>query len=222
MRGGPFAGTWKMNPAKTKFKTGAAPKEQTVTIAESGSDLNVKVAGIAADGSKIAYGYTIPSAGGTGKMAEPSTYEGISGKRMGPNEREVTYMKGGKTVYTTHSKVAADGNSCPLQSQGAECGRSDDRRQCPLRQAEIKQRKAIEQGRSGSDEASRLAEPRDFSRAVQSMEATRDEAASSEGNLHGPTDQFHQAGARFRPLPALSIYGRGWLSPCLSRRHAIS
>lgn len=114
----PFAGTWKMNPAKTKFKTGAAPKEQTVTIAESGSDLNVKVAGIAADGSKIAYGYTIPSAGGTGKMAEPSTYEGISGKRMGPNEREVTYMKGGKTVYTTHSKVAADGNSLSVTAKG--------------------------------------------------------------------------------------------------------
>jgi hypothetical protein len=29
----PFVGAWKLNPAKSKFKTGVAPKEQTVTIA---------------------------------------------------------------------------------------------------------------------------------------------------------------------------------------------
>jgi hypothetical protein len=40
----PFAVTWKMNPTKTKYKVGTAPKEQTVTITEAGSDLNVKVA----------------------------------------------------------------------------------------------------------------------------------------------------------------------------------
>jgi len=28
----PFVGTWKMNSTKSKFKTGAAPKEQTVII----------------------------------------------------------------------------------------------------------------------------------------------------------------------------------------------
>ena len=46
----PFVGTWKMNPAKTKYKAGTAPKEQTVTITEAGTDLNVSVAGTAADG----------------------------------------------------------------------------------------------------------------------------------------------------------------------------
>ena len=50
----PFVGTWKMNPAKTKYKAGTAPKEQTVTITEAGSDLNVKVAGTAADGASTA------------------------------------------------------------------------------------------------------------------------------------------------------------------------
>jgi len=42
----PFVGTWKMNPAKRRsIRPGTAPKQQTVTIAEAGSDLSVKVAG---------------------------------------------------------------------------------------------------------------------------------------------------------------------------------
>ena len=114
----PFVGTWKMNPAKTKYKVGTAPKEQTVTITEAGSDLNVSVAGTAADGSKIAVSYTIPSAGGTGKIVESSSYDGISGKRMGPNERVMSYMKGGKAVYTAHSKLSSDGNSLSVSSKG--------------------------------------------------------------------------------------------------------
>ena|SRR5580658_7121282 len=113
----PYVGTWKMNLAKTKYKVGTAPKEQTLTITEPGSDTNVAVAGTASDGSKIAVSYTIPTAGGPGKI-ESSAYDGISSKRIGPNEREVMYMKGGKTVYTAHSKVSADGNSLSVHSKG--------------------------------------------------------------------------------------------------------
>src|SRR5438067_12065649 len=39
----PFVGTWKLNTSKTKFKTGSAPKDQTVTIMESGGDLDIAV-----------------------------------------------------------------------------------------------------------------------------------------------------------------------------------
>ena len=113
----PFVGTWKMNPAKSKFKVGAAPKEQTVTIGESGGDLTVNVMGTAADGSAIAFSYTAPSAGGVGKI-NSAAYEGIAGKRMGPKEREMGYMKGGKEIYTTHSKISADGKSLTVTSKG--------------------------------------------------------------------------------------------------------
>lgn len=114
----PFSGTWKMNPAKSKFKSGTPPKEQTVTIMEMGSDLHVKVSGTAADGSKIAVEYTVPAAGGAGKVIEGGSYDGITSKRLGPNEREVSYMKGGKAVYTTHSKLGADGKSLAVSAKG--------------------------------------------------------------------------------------------------------
>jgi len=74
----PFAGTWKLNSAKTKYKTGTAPKEQTVTITEAGTDLDVTLSGTAADGSAIMSHYTVPAQGGDGKIVQ-STYEAVSG-----------------------------------------------------------------------------------------------------------------------------------------------
>ena len=41
--------------------------------------------------------YTVPVQGGEGKIIQ-SPYEAVSGKRIGPNEREVLYSKGGKVV----------------------------------------------------------------------------------------------------------------------------
>ena len=64
----PFAATWKFNPAKSKFKSGKAAKEQTVVITESASDMDVKITGISAEGAPISTHYTIPLAGGKGRM----------------------------------------------------------------------------------------------------------------------------------------------------------
>jgi hypothetical protein len=115
----PFAGTWKLNSAKTKYKTGTAPKEQTATIAEAGSDLDVTISGTAADGSAIMSHYTVAAQGGDGKIIQ-SPYEAVSGKRIGPNEREVRYSKGGKVVLTTHSKISADGKTLTVNLKGTD------------------------------------------------------------------------------------------------------
>jgi hypothetical protein len=114
----PFVGTWIMNPAKSKFKTGAPPKEQTVTVAESGGDLDIAVKGTAADGTPISIHYTIPSGGGSGKVIEASSYDAISGKRENANERETTYSKDGKALYTTHAKLAKNGKVLTVHSKG--------------------------------------------------------------------------------------------------------
>jgi hypothetical protein len=114
----PFVGTWKLNSAKTKYKEGTAPKEQSVTITESGKDLIIKVAGVAGNGSPIALSYSVPATGGEGKLIEGTGYDGIAGKRHGANERETLYKKGGKTVYTTHAKITDDGNTLAVTTKG--------------------------------------------------------------------------------------------------------
>ena len=113
----PFVGTWKVNPAKSKFKTGAGPKEQTVTIADSDGNLDITVKGTAADGKPVSTHITIPASGGKGKVIE-SPYEAVSGKRLSVNERETTYNDGGKVVYTTRAKLSKDGKTLTVHSKG--------------------------------------------------------------------------------------------------------
>ena len=113
----PFAGTWKLNLEKSKYKTGSPPKEQTATIAEAGSDFEVTISGTAADGTATMSRYTVPAEGGEGKIIQ-SPYEAVSGKRIGPNEREVRYSKGGKVVLTTHHRVSADGKTVTVNVKG--------------------------------------------------------------------------------------------------------
>ena len=112
-----FAGTWKLNLEKSKYKTGSPPKEQTATIAETGSDLEVTIRGTAADGTATMSHYTVPAQGGDGKIIQ-SPYEAVSGKRIGPNEREVRYSKGGKVILTTHNTLSADGKTVTVNVKG--------------------------------------------------------------------------------------------------------
>ena len=114
----PSVGTWNMNINKTVFKNGTSPFRQSVFITETGSNLNVKVAGTAVNGRKIAVSYTIPAAGGTGKMVQSSEYDGVSAKRIGLNELDLSYMKGGKAIYTAHTTVSTDGNTLSVATQG--------------------------------------------------------------------------------------------------------
>ena len=112
-----YVGTWKLNTAKSKYKTGAPPKEQTLTFSEEGATLHVVVKGTSSDGKPISTHYTIPEAGGTGKIIE-STFEGVSTKNISATQRETSYTKGGKVVYTAKSKLAADGKSLSVAVQG--------------------------------------------------------------------------------------------------------
>ncbi len=114
----PFAGTWKLNSAKTRFKTGQAPKDQTVTIAESGSDLDVTISMTMADGREMSSHYTSPAAGGEGKVIEASNYDAVSSRRLGPDRREVTFKKDGNVVQTVESRVSKDGKTMTVNVKG--------------------------------------------------------------------------------------------------------
>ena len=115
----PTVGTWKLNSAKSKYRVGMAPKEQTLTIGEAGNDLDVMVTGTSAEGTPISTHYTVPAAGGPGKIIE-SSYEAVSGKRMSANEREVTYTKAGKIALTVHSRVSGDGKTLTVTVKGTD------------------------------------------------------------------------------------------------------
>ena len=88
-------------------------------ITEADSNLDVTIKGTAQDGTPISSHYTVPAQGGEGKIME-SPYEAVSGKRMGPRQREIMYSKGGKVVLTVRTRVSADDKTMTATVKGTD------------------------------------------------------------------------------------------------------
>jgi hypothetical protein len=116
----PYAGTWKMNVAESRYPPGTAPREQTAVITEVGGELDHKITGIAADGHNISSRFVIPETSGSGRVLEAPNYDAISVKWFSPREREITYTKQGKTVNTVHSSISDDGKHMLADSHGID------------------------------------------------------------------------------------------------------
>lgn len=113
----PFIGTWKLNPAKSKFTSGAPAKQEMVSIQMVGDQDQVTVTGTAADGSPISMKYETPDKGGAGKfLAGP--FDGASGKVINDSTREITWVKGGKEMVHLHATVSKDARTTRITVKG--------------------------------------------------------------------------------------------------------
>jgi hypothetical protein len=113
----PFAGTWKLDVAKSKFDPGPAPQSQTRTWDASGK---VSIEGINAAGKSMAYGYTI---NGDGKDyptmgAIPNGAQTVSTKRISPNKVEANFTRDGKHAETATFSVSKDGKVLSILAKG--------------------------------------------------------------------------------------------------------
>jgi hypothetical protein len=106
----PFVGTWKSNPDKSKYTMGTAPKDVTLVIEEQGTDLKVTGTGTNSDGSPISVIYTVPAAGGAGKV-EAGDFDAITAKMVSDHARVNTYMKAGKKIRIRRMTVSMDGKT---------------------------------------------------------------------------------------------------------------
>jgi hypothetical protein len=108
----PFVGTWKLNPAKSKYSGGPREiKDATVIVDEQGENYQVTVSGSYADGSPLSVKYTIPVSGGAGQVQDGGNgmFDAVTSKRTSSTERETTYMKGGKDAGTRRSVLSKKG-----------------------------------------------------------------------------------------------------------------
>ncbi len=116
----PSVGTWKLNLTKSKYTSGAAPKEEMVTIQMAGDQRQVTVTGTNADGSAISLKYEMPDKGGIGKILAGGPYDAVSGKRIDDKTREVSYMKGGKEMLHVRTVVSKDGKTLTITGKGTD------------------------------------------------------------------------------------------------------
>jgi hypothetical protein len=113
----PFVGTWKLDPAKSKYTAGSAPKDVTIVIEEQGDTYQVAATGTYADGSPISVKYTIPKAGGTGTVQE-GPFDAVTSKRVSARVRENTYTKNGKETVSRRVVVSRDGKTLTTTVKG--------------------------------------------------------------------------------------------------------
>jgi hypothetical protein len=115
-------GTWKMNPAKSSFKPGPAPKALTlVYTSAAGGNLVVLLQGtdpeskpINPDKNTQAITMDEKDHATTGNQ----NWDTTSWKRVNANTFEVIRKKAGKTVQTGTNTVSADGKTMTVTSKG--------------------------------------------------------------------------------------------------------
>lgn len=117
----PFAGTWKLNVAKSKFTPGPAPQSQTRTVVAQGDGAKYTFDVVAADGSTKSYSFETKYDGKdspiTGAGA-PGGADTISLKRINSHKVEATLKRAGKVSGASVSEVSADGKTTTLHSKG--------------------------------------------------------------------------------------------------------
>src|SRR5579883_602406 len=105
-----IVGTWKLNPAKSKYTSGLAPKSETLSVAQAGDQYQVSITGMAPDGTPISVKYTVPVKGGAGKV-QAGFYDAVSAKKINDNTLELSEMKNGKEMLHVRVVVSKDGKT---------------------------------------------------------------------------------------------------------------
>ena len=117
----PLVGTWKLNVAKSKYNSGAAPKSLTRTVEAQGDKMKYIFEGVTADGTAINYNFTVSYDG----KDYPITGSGVPGgadtiaiKQLNASSYDSTLKKAGQPVLTTTAQVSKDGKTTLLTQSG--------------------------------------------------------------------------------------------------------
>jgi len=116
----PFAGTWKLNVAKSKFTGRQPPKSETRTEVAQGDGFKVSYEGIAADGSPISYGYTTNLDGKDAPISgkHPFGSDALAVTRVDASRRTIVEKKTGTTLFTATGTVSKDGKTLTQTFKG--------------------------------------------------------------------------------------------------------
>lgn len=117
----PFAGTWTLNVAQSKYSPGPVPKEQTSTYESAGGGYRVTVKTTPASGAVQEWTYTTKLDGasspinGNNPNADMTTV-----KRVDATTLEVVNTKGGKETTHQRNVVSADGKTRTVTTTGVD------------------------------------------------------------------------------------------------------
>jgi hypothetical protein len=116
----PNSGTWKMNPAKSKYDPGPAPTSSTTTIESDETKYKVDGHTVNADGTETNISFDAKVDGKDYPLSGVPNADKVSVKRVGAKTVETTWKKDGKTVMKTHAVVSSDGKTRTVTFDGTD------------------------------------------------------------------------------------------------------
>jgi len=104
-------GTWKLNPAKSTYSPGPAPKSNTVTIVAVDNGIHLTAEGVDAAGKPTYVEYTAKYDGDDSPVMGVAYADTVALKRIDANTVETTMKKAGTPVMTVRATVSPDGKT---------------------------------------------------------------------------------------------------------------
>jgi hypothetical protein len=105
------SGSWKMNPAKSKYSPGPAAKSVNLKIEADEKGIKIDAEGTDGDGNPTHVAYDAKFDGKDYPVTGLPNADTVSVKRIGADTVEGTMKKDGKVVMTVTSKVSTDGKT---------------------------------------------------------------------------------------------------------------
>jgi hypothetical protein len=113
-------GTWKLNPAKTRYNPGTPPANFTARFEPAGKAVKVTMENRTGDGKTHVAEYTGGYDGKAVPMKGIPHVDSTKLRRLDPYTTERVDMKDGKVVQTLVRKVAKDGKSFTVSVKGVD------------------------------------------------------------------------------------------------------
>src|SRR5690348_5859145 len=110
-----FLGTWKLNPSRSKFSPGPAPRSLTMVWAETSHGLKVTTTGVRANGQSIREEYS-PAYDGK-EYSRPGlwNFDAVINRQVSETEREDIFKKNGLVGGTSKLTVSDGGRVLTLR-----------------------------------------------------------------------------------------------------------
>ena len=115
----PMVGTWKLDLAKSTYKSGPTPKSATVVIDAAGKGIKVAVDAVTADGP-MKWGYTTMRDGKDSPVTGHPYYQAVASTQESPTEGTIVYKNGGKAVVTLKTSLSKDGKTLTATTTGTD------------------------------------------------------------------------------------------------------
>ena len=111
-------GTWKLNPAKSKYSPGPAPKSMTVVYSPAGFGMKIVVDVVPAEGASQHWEMTPIYDGGDHRVTGNPDADTISIRRISDSKGESTFKKSGKVMAVNLRTISADGRTMTIETKG--------------------------------------------------------------------------------------------------------